>query len=387
MKVVVACVPQTGHILPLLPLAQAFAGRGDEVVIASGPDAEPAASGRGLPFRPVGPALEAWFAALRARTRGIPGDGLAPSRVEGYFIPRLFAEIGMAFVIDDLLALCREMEPSLLVFDPYLFAAPLAAAATGTHPVLHCIGPLMDRGVLELAGDAASPVWREFGLDVPPAAGLYGGTTLTICPPSLEPGAVGLTGARPLRPAPLPWADPPALPVSLTHPEHPLVYVTLGTFSNNDLGLFGLVLDALAEEPVNVLATIGRDGDPAALAPLPDNARVERYIPQTEILPHCAAAVHHAGAGTMFGVLAHGLPSLALPQSADNFVNAELLSTVGVAHTLMPGEVTGPAIVSRLRSVLEDGSYRRRARHLADEIAAMPSPDDVAATLAGSLPR
>ena len=67
-----------------------------------------------------------------ARERGgYPGDGLAPSRVEGYFVPRLFGEIGMALMVDDLLELCKVIEPALLVFDPYLFAAPLVAAATG----------------------------------------------------------------------------------------------------------------------------------------------------------------------------------------------------------------------------------------------------------------
>jgi UDP:flavonoid glycosyltransferase YjiC (YdhE family) len=47
LRVIVACVPQTGHILPLLPLAQAYAGRGDEVIIASGPDAAAAVTSRG----------------------------------------------------------------------------------------------------------------------------------------------------------------------------------------------------------------------------------------------------------------------------------------------------------------------------------------------------
>jgi UDP:flavonoid glycosyltransferase YjiC (YdhE family) len=382
MRVIVSCVPQTGHFLPLLPLAQAFSARGDEVIIASGPDAEEAVVDRGLSFRAVGPPFESWFAALRARTRGIPGDGLAPSRVGGYFVPRLFGEIGTAVVVDDLLALCRERAPDLLVFDPYLFAAPLVAAASGARPVLHSIGPLMDRNVLDLVADAVSPIWREFGSDVPLAAGIYSGTTLTVCPPSLEPAAAGLDRAQPLRPAPLPLAEPAALPVSFSNPENPLVYLTLGTFSNNDLDLFGLVLGALEDEPVNVLATIGRDNDPSALAPTPDNARVEQYIAQTEVLPYCSAVVHHAGSGTMFGVLAHGLASVTLPQSADNFVNADLLARAGAARTLMPGQVTGAAVRDAVRTVLDSASYRHRAGQLADEIAAMPSADDVAARLA-----
>ena len=306
---------------------------------------------------------------------------MAPPRVEGYFVPRLFGEIGMALMVDDLLELCKESEPALLVFDPYLFAAPLVAAATGAHAVLHSIGPLMDRSVLDLVADAVSPIWREFGLEVPPAAGVYSGTTLRICPPSLDPAAVEFRGTQTLRPTPLPLAEPHALTVSLANPEHPLVYLTLGTFSNNDLDLFRLVLKALENEPVNVLATIGRDNDPSALAPIPENARVEQYIPQAEVLPYCAAVVHHGGAGTMFGVLAHGLPSVALPQSADNFINASLLAGTGAAHTLMPGEVTGPAVRAALRTVLGIGTYRQRARKLAEEIAAMPSADDVAAEL------
>lgn len=131
MRVIVSCVPQTGHILPLLPLAQAFVAHGDDVVVASGPDAEDAGSGRRFSFRVVGPTFDSWFSALRVRTRGIPGDGLALSRVEGYFVPRLFGEIGTALMVDDLLELCRDVEPTLLVFDPYLFAAPLAAAMRG----------------------------------------------------------------------------------------------------------------------------------------------------------------------------------------------------------------------------------------------------------------
>ena len=374
-------MPQTGHIQPLLPLAEAFAAQGDDVVVASGPDATEAVSKRGLGFRRAGPDFGSWFQALRSRTRGVPGDGLEPGRVLGYFVPRLFGEIGMALMLDELLELCTEFEPSLLVFDPYLFAAPLVAALTGSHAVQHSIGPLVDPEVLGLVADAVSPIWREFGRDVPAAAGVYSGTTLTICPSSLDHAAADLADSQPLRPVPAPLGEPPELHLSFPDPERPLVYLTLGTFSNNAIDLFRLVLEALGDEPVNVLATIGRDNDPAALAPLPGNALVERFVPQAELLPHCTAVVHHAGAGTSFGVLAHGLASVALPQSADNFVIASRLCEAGVAQCLMPGEVTGPAVVSRLRSVLDDPGCRQRARSVEAEIAAMPSHEEVAALL------
>lgn len=362
-----------------MPLAEALAAQGDDVVVASGPDAEAAATSAGLAFRPVAPGFGEWFEALRARTRGTPGDGLAPDRVEGYFLPRLFGEVGMALMVDGLLDAARALEPDLLVFDPLLFAAPLVGSLLDIPLVHHTIGPLTDPAVLDLVADAVSPIWRQFGRDVPPAAGLYGGATLTVCPPSLDPAAASLPGVQALRPAPMPAAAGP-LPFELPRPGQPLVYVTLGTFSNN-LDLFRFLLDALADEPVNVVATIGADKDPAELEPWPANAVVERFVPQAELLPHCAAVIHHAGAGTTFGILAHGLPSVALPQSADNFTIGRRLGTAGAARALMPGEAGADAVRKALDDVLTGTTCREQAALLAAEIGAMPDPAAVAVLL------
>ena len=43
----------------------------------------------------------------------------------------------------------------------------------------------------------------------------------------------------------------------------------------------------------------------------------------------------------------------------------------------MPDESSPEAIASAVRALLADDSVRGRARGVADEIAAMPSPDDV----------
>src|SRR4051794_21530112 len=102
MRVLFTCVPQTGHIFPLLPLAEAFVAQGDDVLFAAGPDAEAPVTEHGIEFRPAGPSFGEWYGRLAARTRGTPGDGLPPDRVERYFLPRLFGEIGTAALLDDL---------------------------------------------------------------------------------------------------------------------------------------------------------------------------------------------------------------------------------------------------------------------------------------------
>jgi len=381
VRVLFACVPQTGHITPLLPLAGAFRRRGDEVVVASGPDVTGTVTGHGLAFRRAGPAFDAWFGGLLARTRGQPGDGLPADRIERYFVPRLFGEVGAALMLDDLLAAARETRPDLLVFDSVTFAGPMVAASEGIPGVFHAVGLLHHPDVVELSADAVSPMWRELGLDAPRDAGLHAGRTVAIAPPTLDPATVAMPRLQPLRPVPLPLDDAPRPAVLEGLAGLPIVYVTLGTFSNN-VDLFRMLLEGLRGLPVGVVATVGRDIDPAQLGPMPENVRVERFVPQAELLPHCALVVHHAGAGTAFGVLAHGRPSVVLPQSADNFVIGQRVADAGAAVSLMPGQVASDTVREAVEKVLADDSFRHHAERLAGEIAAMPGPDEVAALLA-----
>lgn len=378
-RVLFACVPQAGHVTPLLPLAAALAARGDEIVVASGPSVADAVTASGLVFRPVCPNLDEWFGRLAARTRGSPGDGLAPSRIEHYFVPRLFAEIGLDQMVDGLDALANELRPDLLVFEPYAFAAPLVAARYGVAQVHHGIGLPAAPAVVALVNDAVTPAWRAAGLTPPRAAGLGAGRTIVVTPPSLAPRRIPRSALL-LRPAPLPEPTA-ALPISVPYPDRPLVYVTLGTFSNTNVALFRLVLAALADLPVSVLVTAGHGFDPDALGAVPDNALVTDFVPQAALLPHCAAVVHHAGAGTMFGVLAHGLPAVALPQSADNFLLADRLAASGAAVRLLPGAVTVRSVGEAIRTVLSDPATRQAAMRLASEIAAMPDAPAIAERL------
>ena len=111
---------------------------------------------------------------------------------------------------------------------------------------------------------------------------------------------------------------------------------------------------------------------------MPGNARVERFIPQATLLPTCAAVVHHGGAGTTFGTLAHGLPQVVIPQGADNFDNAAMVERAGDAVVLRPGEVTADKVQSAVRRILNDPAYAEAAGRAAAEIAAMPAPEAVA---------
>jgi UDP:flavonoid glycosyltransferase YjiC (YdhE family) len=159
------------------------------------------------------------------------------------------------------------------------------------------------------------------------------------------------------------------------------VYVTLGTMYGGATPVFAEVLRGLASAPIQVVVTVGADQDPRALDGIAENARIERYLPHDDLLPACSGVVHHGGSGTMFCALAHGLPQVVLPQGADNYVNAHVVANAGLGVALRPADLTADAIRDAVDTVLHNSSFGTAAALVADEIAAMPSHAEFAASL------
>ena len=106
----------------------------------------------------------------------------------------------------------------------------------------------------------------------------------------------------------------------------PSVYFTLGTVFNLESGdLFARVLTGLRELPVEVVATVGTGSTRPSSGELPAHIRVERFVPQSEVLPRSSAVVSHGGSGSVLGALAHGLPQVLIPMGADQPLNADAL--------------------------------------------------------------
>jgi UDP:flavonoid glycosyltransferase YjiC (YdhE family) len=204
----------------------------------------------------------------------------------------------------------------------------------------------------------------------------------TLTPPALEdPAAPGPAHVRRFRehgaaPAPLPdWWD---------GADAPLVYLTLGSVApvmGFFPGLYRAAIDALADLPVRVLVTTGKDADPAELGPLPANVHAEGWVPQARVMPAAAAMVCHGGFGTVRGALAAGVPLVVLPLFADQPYNARRVAALGAGIALEGGHAAVPGLPAAVRGLLEDGTYAARAHAIADEIRALPSVDTAAEIL------
>jgi MGT family glycosyltransferase len=179
-----------------------------------------------------------------------------------------------------------------------------------------------------------------------------------------------------------PLGEPAAPPWTPALPGAPAVYLTLGTIFNTESGdLFTRILAGLRGLPADVVVTVGRHIDPAELGAQPAHIHIARFIPQAQVLPHCAAVISHGGSGSVLGALAHGLPSLIVPMGADQPHNAARCAALGLGLALDPVAATPEQVRAAITKVLGDPAYRRAAARVRDEIAALPGPEHAVALL------
>jgi UDP:flavonoid glycosyltransferase YjiC (YdhE family) len=205
---------------------------------------------------------------------------------------------------------------------------------------------------------------------------------IDIYPPSMQPpGGDHLGARRYLRPVPFAGATEERLDDAiLERTGKPLVYFTFGTVFN-DYPAFPVALAGIHDAGVGAVVTVGPNADPAVLGPQPSRVVVERYIPQTLLLPECDVVASHAGSGTALAALSLGIPQLCLPQAADQFLNAAAIARAGAGISIAPQDIDRAGVALAIHRLLDEDHCRDAARGIAGEIAAMPSPDEVAAEL------
>ncbi|HEU5209429.1 MAG TPA: glycosyltransferase [Longimicrobiales bacterium] len=367
-------------------MARAFAARGHDVLWATPADGVAHVQRAGITPVATGPAALAGPAQLRARFPEV--NALATEDVPDVGFGKLFGAIAAPAILADLAPVALEWRPDLVVADAAEFAGHIMAAELGVPSITKGFGPLLPKRRVAAAGTEVAPLWRSRGLEPRPFGGAYDHVYLDIYPPQLTSEDARHIPRRQLM---CPLSDDghtdmsSPLPLPESRHDAPLVYVTLGTVFS-DVALLLAILAALSDLDARVLVTVGPRVDPADLGPQPTHVRVEQYVPQAALLPHCDVVVSHAGSGTMLASIRHGLPQLCLPQGADQFLNATAVASAGVGISLAPNEATASAIRDAVARLLDCASYRDSAAILGRSIAAMPTPEHVAAVIE-TLPR
>lgn len=175
-----------------------------------------------------------------------------------------------------------------------------------------------------------------------------------------------------------------ALEAFLDEGQAPLVF-TPGSANKYAHDFFEAAVDAaLRMKRRALLLTPHRQQVPARLPP---SVRHIPYAPFSQLLPRCAALVHHGGIGTSGQGLAAGVPQLVMPMGFDQPDNATRLHRIGVGTWLLPQRFTGARLAGALDGLLHDARVSTACRHWAEAIRVSRPIEETCDVLEGRIAR
>lgn len=375
MRVLIGTGPLCGHFFPLVPLAWALRAAGHEVRVAAPGDFAPVVTAAGLPA--VSTAAELSFDTFMFHDRS---GARIPPPPEGTDRTARLAHSGRGWgrlaagALDGTLALIDAWRPDLVVSEATEYAGQLAGAARSVPVVRLDWLAAMPEYRLGATAELAPELERlGLGDTLPEPA-----ETLTVRPDA--------TDARSLRYIPYngravqpDWALGPR--------ERPRVCLTLGsmlpTIGRLDFpGRLSGLMEALTGQGLEVVVAVDEEVA-RRWDPLPSGVRAAGWLPLELVVPACDLVISHGGMGSVLSTAAHGVPQLALPQTADQFANAAWLDGQGAGLQLLPGEAGTDEVLAACARLLSEDRWSKAATALAERIAAQPAPAAVVPVLEG----
>src|SRR4051794_21380994 len=378
LRLLVAAFGDPGHAFPAIALARELGRRGHEVLVETWERWREPVEAEGLAFTgaqeytvypPPGPDTpDGQTAADAARALARLMESFEPDLVVSDILtlaPTLAAEVAgvpHATLIPHIYPVQQPGMPmySLGLRPPRTFVGRMGWRATG---------PLLSMG-LRRGRDELNETRARLGLG--PIDRFHGGISerlaIVATFPQLEyprrwPESVRVTG-------PLLF-ELPGEEIAMPEGEKPLVLIAPSTSQDPECELLRVALDALADEPVRVLATTNRHRPERPIA-VPDNALLVDWVLYSQAMPAADVVICHGGHGTVARSLAAGTPLLVSPAGGDMGENAARVSWSG-AGLYVPRRLLSPrAIRVAMRRLLAEPGFTVRA----EEIAAWSAAHD-----------
>lgn len=368
--------PARGHLFPITPVLDELRSHGHEVALRTLASEVELMRSRGFSAAPIDPAIEAiphedWReskpqAALR---RAVETFCARAEHDASDLRTAIDAESPDALIVDiqswGALAAAEAWGGPWAAFCPFPLPLPSRDAppfGPGLPPARGPLGRLRDRAMRPLVFGAVERIVvaqvneTRAGFGLPPVDA----TTMFTRPPLLLymtaepfeyprsdwPENVRLVG-------PCAW-DPPAEPPAwLAEVARPLVLVTTSSEFQDDGRLVRTALEALAEEDLEVVATL--PAADAAGIEVPANARLLPFVPHGPLLERAVCAITHGGMGATQKAIARGVPVCAVPFGRDQLEVARRVEVSGAGTRLPAAKLRA----DRLRAKVEEAIGRR----------------------------
>jgi MGT family glycosyltransferase len=394
-RVLITVLPATGHVNPLVAIAQALVQEGHAVVVATDDSCRMQLERTHTPFfalpyppNAVAHALKAFAAPARWTTQ------LQIKPPQAYFFDHL------ALLTDSVIDLIHRYEPDAVLTDLNFYAGPIAAEACGIPYASFCgivntlitpdappyglgsdwrppgdwrrrLWPLLCTGmntVLWRHDRTINTVRRSYGLP-PVKGGLLAHSPYLALVPTTDAYEYPREEVPPqmMYVGPVTAAERGEIyddfPWQWFEDERPTVYVSMGTIVGG-MKVFKEVVKIARDAPWKAILAIGRNSNMKLLEDAPDNVLVRNYVSQHAILKRVQAVVSHGGNNTVTEALLHGLPLAVIPISADQPESAARVKASGAGIRLRPRLARGEHLRNAIDAILNDPAYRYEARRI-----------------------
>jgi UDP:flavonoid glycosyltransferase YjiC (YdhE family) len=411
-RFLIATIPLVGHVNPALPIARQLVERGHEVWWYTGKTLQSKIEATGARFLPIRTGMD--FSdpnnvpdSLREKRKNL--KGLAQFKFD---FKHFFGDSAVGQV-KDLTDILREFPADVLLSD-VCFLGAAWVHETGGPPwaafgitALGIISPdtapfglgmradastlgrlrngvlnwVFERGLFRDVTDYMNQLRASIGLPpyqrsffdavVSPYLYLQGTVPAFEYPRSNLPSQVHFIG--PYLPEPPADFTPPFWWDDLKSGK-PVIHVTQGTVATEADDLIVPTLQALADEDVLVVAATGGEPIENIKAPLPANARLERFIPYYHLLPHVDIMVTNGGYNGVQAALAHGVPLVAAGQTEEKPEICTRIEWAGVGINLKTKTPTSTQLKNAVKKILESPQYRQKAQLIQADITRYDTP-------------
>ncbi|MFE9003545.1 macrolide family glycosyltransferase [Streptomyces sp. NPDC007875] len=150
-----------------------------------------------------------------------------------------------------------------------------------------------------------------------------------------------------------------------------VLLISLGSAYTRQADFYRACVAAFGDLPGwHVVLQIGKYVDPGELGEIPANVEVRSWVPQLAILEQADAFITHAGMGGSNEALYTGCPMIAVPQGAEQAMNADRLVELGVARRIDTADATAEVLRAALTELTADPEVARVSARLRDEVRA-----------------
>lgn len=170
---------------------------------------------------------------------------------------------------------------------------------------------------------------------------------------------------------PLMWERSSEAPSYLDVPGDPWVLVSLSSgprVQEEQIPLARTALRTLADVPVRVVVTCSAGHPRDEIGPAPANARIEQFVPHSQVLPRSRLLVSPAGHGVVTKALYYGVPMVLTPWSSDQPGVAARAAALGVAEVVERHDLTERRLAAVIHKVLGTPRYQENAVQIASRM-------------------